>query len=160
MSTGGIDLGVATGPHATQVPETASIRLQRPLAHVVLLIGSPKPSSQPFHHKDAPMSKTPKNPFATIDPMQLEKVAGGASRVSSRSGGNNDQLTQMLTSVTDSIKDLASSQNSGGMDPMMMMMMMMMMGGGGGGGGGAPAQAAPPPQAPVINISTDVRRRY
>ena len=104
------------------------------------------------HHKD---------PFATIDSSQLDKVAGGASRVSSRTGGNNDQLMTMLTQVTDSIKDLAKGQSSGGMDPMMMMMMMMMMGGGGG-GGGAPAAAAPPsaPPPPVINISTNVHRRW
>jgi hypothetical protein len=102
------------------------------------------------HHQD---------PFATIDLNQLDKVAGGASRVSSRTGGSNDQLTTMLTQVTDSIKDLAKNQSSGGMDPMMMMMMMMMMGGGGGGGGAAPVAAAPPPQQPVINISTNVRRR-
>jgi hypothetical protein len=107
------------------------------------------------------MSKS-KPTFTAIDPMQLDKVAGGASRVSARSGGGNDQLTAMLTQITSSIKDLASSNNSGGFDPMMMMMMMMMGGGGGGGGGGAPAQAAPPPAAPppvpVINISTSVRR--
>ena len=38
----------------------------------------------------------------------------------------------MLSSITSSIKDLASSKNNQGMDPMMMIMMMMMMGGGGG----------------------------
>jgi hypothetical protein len=103
------------------------------------------------------MSKHHKDPFATIDPTQLNKVAGGASRVSSRAGGNDDQLMTMLTQVTDSIKDLAKNQSSGGMDPMMMMMMMM-MGGGGGGGGAAPVAAAPPPP-PVINISSSVRRR-
>ena len=104
------------------------------------------------------MSKHHKDPFATIDPTQLHKVAGGASRVSSRSGANNDQLMTMLNQVTDSIKDLAKNQSSG-MDPMMMMMMMMMMGGGGG-GGAAPVAAAPPPAAPpVINVSTNVRRR-
>ena len=103
------------------------------------------------------MSKHHNDPFATIDPTQLDKVAGGASRVSSRTSGSNDQLTTMLTQVTDSIKDLAKNQSSGGMDPMMMMMMMMMMGGGG--GGGAAPVAAPAPQPPVINVSTSVRRR-
>ena len=102
------------------------------------------------------MSKHHQDPFATIDLNQLDKVSGGASRVSSKSGGGDDQLMTMLTQVTDSIKDLAKNQSSGGMDPMMMMMMMMMMGGGGG-GGGAPAAAAPP--TPVVNISTCVRRR-
>ena len=93
--------------------------------------------------------------FASIDLDDLAKVSGGSSRVSSRAGGNDAQLTSMLTGITDSIKGLAS-QKQGGMDPMMMMMMMMMMGGGGGaGGGGAPAQAAPPqpPPLPVINVS-------
>jgi hypothetical protein len=104
------------------------------------------------------MSKHHKDPFATIDPTQLDKVAGGASRVSARTGGNNDQLMTMLNQVTDSIKDLAKGQ-SGGMDPMMMMMMMMMMGGGGGGGAAPVAAAPPPPPTPVINISTNVRRR-
>jgi hypothetical protein len=103
------------------------------------------------------MSKHTNDPFATIDPTQLGTVAGGASRVSSRTGGNNDQLMTMLTQVTDSIKDLAKGQSSGGMDPMMMMMMMM-MGGGGGGGGAAPVAAAAPAQPPVINISTSHRR--
>jgi hypothetical protein len=101
--------------------------------------------------KQAPM-------FASIDLNDLEKVSGGSSRVSSRAGGNDAQLTAMLTGITDSIKGLAS-QKQGGMDPMMMMMMMMMMGGGGGGGGGAPAAAAPPqpPPVPVINVSV---KRY
>ena len=77
--------------------------------------------------------------------------------MSARSGGDA-QLTQMLTQVTSSIKDLAANQNKGGMDPMMMMMMMM-MGGGGGGGGGQAAAAAPPPAAPAapplpqVNVS-------
>src|SRR5687768_14770337 len=98
----------------------------------------------------------PKNPsFDTIRNEDLEHVAGGASRVSSRSGGN-EQLTQMLTQVTSSIKDLAANQNKGGMDPMMMMMMMMM---GGGGGGGAQAAAAPPPPPPppVPQVSVSVK---
>ncbi len=89
--------------------------------------------------------------LTAIAPSLLAHVTGGASRVSSRSG-NNDQLTAMLTQVTSSIKDLAGSKQSTGMDPMM----MMMMGGMGGGGGGqqvaAAAPAAPPPQ-PNINVS-------
>ena len=104
------------------------------------------------------MSKSTPSPFTAIDPTQLDKVAGGASRVSSRSGGANDQLMLMLTQITDSIKGLSQSQNSGGMDPMMMMMMMMMGGGGGGGAAAPAAAAAPPPPAPVINVSTSVRR--
>jgi len=92
----------------------------------------------------------------------LVRVLGGASRVTSRSG-SNDQLTTMLTQITSSIQNL--SNNKGQMDPSMMMMMLMMMGGGGGGGGGAvaappPAPMAPPPPvptAPVVNISTSIR---
>jgi hypothetical protein len=100
------------------------------------------------------------DPFLSIDLNDLSKIAGGASRVTARSGGGgNDQLTLMMTQITDSIKQLATSQSSGS-DPMQMMMMMMMMGGmGGGGGGGAVAAPAPAPApAPVINISTTVKR--
>lgn len=99
-----------------------------------------------------------RDPFQSIDPTELAKVGGGASRVTARSTGN-DQLTAMLTQITQSIQAL--SQNNNQSDPMQMMLMMMMMGGMGGGGGGAvaappPAPAAPPP-APVINITTTVR---
>ena len=96
--------------------------------------------------------------FAAIDPSDLTKVSGGSSRVSSKAGGDDQQLTLMLTQITDSIKGLAGNQQQG-MDPMMMMMMMMMMGGRGG-GGAAPAAAAAtapqPPPLPVINVN--VRR--
>jgi hypothetical protein len=90
--------------------------------------------------------------FSSIADTDLDRVAGGASRVSSRTGGGNDQIMQTLNQVTSSIKDLAGSKSSG-MDPMMMMMMMMM--GGGGGGGAAAAAPPPPPPAPppAINIS-------
>jgi len=99
---------------------------------------------------------TPKDPFQSIDVGQLSQVAGGASRVTARSN-SNDQLTAMMTQITQSIQAL--SQNNNQSDPMQMMMMMMMMGGMGGGGGGA-AAAPPPaaPQPPVINISTTVKR--
>jgi hypothetical protein len=100
------------------------------------------------------MSK--KNKLTTIKTADLEHVAGGASRVSARSGGN-EQLTTMLTQVTSSIKDLATNQNKGGMDPMMMMMMMMMGGGGGGGGAAAPAPAAPPPPPPLPQVNVSIR---
>jgi hypothetical protein len=93
------------------------------------------------------------DPFSSIANSDLDRVAGGASRVSSRTGGSNDQVTQMLTQITSSIKDLAGTKSSG-MDPTMMMMMMMMGGGGGGGGAVAAAPApAPPPPTPAINIS-------
>jgi len=108
-----------------------------------------------------PSKPTPDDPFMSIDTDQLDKVAGGATRVTARSSAADDQLTQMLTSITDSIKQLATNNNQS--DPMQMMMMMMMMGGMGGGGGGAaaaPPPAPPPqPQMPVINITTSVRRR-
>jgi hypothetical protein len=113
------------------------------------------------------MSKpTQHDPFPSISTRDLDKVAGGASRVTLHSSSSNDQLTQMLTQITDSIKAL--SQNNSQSDPSQMLMMMMMMGGlgggGGGGGGGVPMaapqpmpQAAPTP-APIINISTTVKR--
>ena len=105
------------------------------------------------------MPKT-KDPFASISADDLNKVAGGAARVTSRSSSANSEITTLLSQVTNSIKDLAG-QKSGGMDPMMMMMMMMMMGGGGGGGGAVAAPApAPAPTPPVINISTSVKRGW
>jgi hypothetical protein len=93
----------------------------------------------------------------SIDASELTKVAGGASRVTARSNSSTDQLTAMMTQITQSIQAL--SQNNNQSDPMQMMMMMMMMGGMGGGGGAAAAPApAPAPQPPVINISTTVKR--
>jgi hypothetical protein len=99
--------------------------------------------------------------FGSIPSNDLIRVKGGASRVTSRSSGN-DQLTTMLTQITSSIQNLSGNKSSQS-DPMTMMMMMMMMGGGpgGGGGGGAQVAAAPPPPAgpppgPVVNISTRI----
>lgn len=92
-------------------------------------------------------------PLATIDTDALEAVSGGATRVSGK--GGDAELTAMLTSIGNSIKDLAASKNSsGGGDTMQMMLMMLMMGGMGGGGGGvaAPGIASPP----VINVDTSV----
>lgn len=98
------------------------------------------------------------DPFMSIDAQQLENVAGGAARITARTSGASSEMMTMLTSIGDSIKSLASSQNQG-QDPMQMMMMMMMMGGMGGGGGQAAAAAPPPaPPPPTINISTNVRR--
>ena len=88
------------------------------------------------------------DPFSSIATADLDRVAGGASRVSSRTGAGNEQITQ----ITSSIKDLAGAKSSG-MDPMMMMVMMMMGGGGGSGGGAAAAAAPPPPPPPAINVS-------
>lgn len=92
--------------------------------------------------------------FVSVETEQLATVAGGASRVSSRSSGGDAELTAMLTQIGSSIKDLAAAKNtnSGG-DTMQLMMMMLMMGGGGGGGGGIAATAAAPP---VVNVSTGV----
>jgi hypothetical protein len=99
------------------------------------------------------------DPFVSIDENQLETVSGGAARVASggSTSDSNDALLTMLTSIGDSIKDLAANRNSGGGDQMMqMMMMMMMMGGLGGGGGGA--VAAPPPQQPTyVEVSAQGR---
>ncbi len=92
----------------------------------------------------------PKTDFEPITSEDLTTVAGGASRVSSKS---SDDLTAMLTQITSSIKDLASSKNTG-TDPMQMMLMMMMMGGMGGGGGGG--FASPVAGPPVINVDTGV----
>jgi len=97
-----------------------------------------------------------KNLFSSIASNDLTSVSGGASRVSSRSSGSSDQLTTLMTQITSSIKDLGANKNRS--DPMQMMMMMMMMGGGGGGGGSVAAAPPPPPPAPVVNISTNVRR--
>jgi len=96
------------------------------------------------------------NLFGSITPSDLVRVLGGASRVTSRSG-SNDQLTTMLTQITSSIQNLSNNKQQ--MDPTMMMMMMMMGGGGGGGGQVAAAPPPPPPApaAPVVNISTSVR---
>src|SRR5206468_3438228 len=96
-------------------------------------------------HQGKPAMSNQKDPFVSIDTNELEKVAGGAARVASSgsSNGTNDQLMQMLTSIGDSIKDLAKNNNSGGGDQMTtMLMMMMMMGGMGGGGGGGGGFAA------------------
>jgi len=99
---------------------------------------------------------TARDPFQSIDTNELSKVAGGASRVTARSNSSNDQLTAMLTEITQSIQAL--SQNNNQSDPMQMMMMMMMMGGMGGGGGAAAAPPPAAPQPPVINVSTTVKR--
>lgn len=104
---------------------------------------------------------TPPDPFQSIDLSSLSQVSGGASRVTARStSGSSDQLTMMMSQITQSIQAL--SQNNNQSDPMQMIMMMMMMGGMGGGGGGAvaaaPAPPPAPPPAPVINISTTVKR--
>ncbi len=96
------------------------------------------------------MSKPSTPRFVSIDRVQLHAISGGAAKSS------NDQLTTMLSSITDSIKDLAGSKNQQ-QDPMQMVMMMTMMGGGKR-GGAAPAAAVAAPPSSVVNISTTVRR--
>jgi hypothetical protein len=98
------------------------------------------------------MSTEPKNDFDAIDPAALETVAGGAARGSSK--GGDAELTALLTNITSSIKDLASS-NKNQTDPMQLMLMMLVMGGFGGGGGGAIAAPVAAP-TPVINVDTAV----
>lgn len=100
----------------------------------------------------------PMHKFSSIADRDLHRVNGGASRVSSRSGDSNAQITQMLTQVTSSIKDLGAAKNSGS-DPMMMMMMVMMMGGGGGGGGAAAAAPPPPPEPPKPSVNISVSHK-
>ena len=95
--------------------------------------------------------------FAPIETAELNSVTGGGTR---GSGGDDSKLQLMLTSITDSLKDVANSKNtSSGSDQMMpMMMMMMMMGGGGGGGAAAAAAAPPPPPPPATVVKVNVRR--
>jgi hypothetical protein len=92
-----------------------------------------------------------KDPFVSISAEDLDAVAGGAARVASGGSGSdsNDQLLTMLTSIGDSIKDLARNNNGGGGGDMMQMMMMMMMMGGMGGGA---AVAAPPQQPTYVEV--------
>jgi len=85
----------------------------------------------------------------TIDTQELSNVAGGVSK--------NDQLTTTLTSVQNSIKDLASQKSSSGNDLLVPMAMMMAFN-----RPQAPTVvatgAAPAAGGPVINISNRVRR--
>jgi hypothetical protein len=94
----------------------------------------------------------PRAAIATIDRELLAGVAGGTSRVTARSG-SDDQLQTMLSQITSSISQLASNKNQS--DPTQMLLMMMMMGGLGGGGGGYVAQPAAA-AAPVVNVDTSV----
>lgn len=93
----------------------------------------------------------------SIDREALAQVSGGAR--STARGGSDDQLTQLLTQITSSIKDLANTRNQD--DPTQMLLLMMMMGGfgGGGGGGGVVAAPAAPASPPVINVDTSVLSR-
>jgi bacteriocin-like protein len=87
----------------------------------------------------------------TLNTNELETVAGGASK--------SDQLTQTLTTVQSSIKDLAASKNNSSNDMMLPMVMMMAM--------NRPAPtvvttgaAAPVAAGPIVNISNRIGRRW
>ena len=58
-----------------------------------------------------------KDPFVSIDDTKLEGVSGGAARgAATTSGTANDQMMTMLTSIGNSIKDLAGNNNGGDSD--------------------------------------------
>jgi hypothetical protein len=87
-----------------------------------------------------------------LDQTELTTVVGGTTRAT------NDQITQQLTALQTSIKDVASNTtSSGGNNTFMLLAMMMAMrpqqptvv------AAGAPVAAAP---SSVVNISTRVRR--
>jgi hypothetical protein len=93
------------------------------------------------------MPTQPTDSIETIEPALLARVAGAAT-------SSSDQITAVLTQITSSIKDLASSKNQS--DPTQLLMMMMLMGGLGGGGGGGTYVAGPAAGPPVINVDTSV----
>jgi hypothetical protein len=68
------------------------------------------------------------SPFIAISPSDLCDVIGGATRVASGGGtqDNNTALLQTVTQLQSSISDLAKN-NQGGDQTMMPMMMMMAM---------------------------------
>lgn len=84
-----------------------------------------------------------------LNPTELTTVVGGTTK--------NDQITQQLTTLQTSIKDVATNANGGSSNNTFMMMAMAMamrpqptvI------AAGAPVAAAP---GPVVNISTRVRR--
>ena len=93
----------------------------------------------------------------TIDTTDLVNVSGGVSTRSS----SNDAITQSLTTLQSSIKDIANKPKDD--NSMLFLVMAMSMNRSSPtvvAGGGAPAYAAGPPVAagPVINVSTRVRR--
>jgi hypothetical protein len=86
----------------------------------------------------------------TITTDVLDTVTGGTSSTTSA-------VTQQLTALQGSIKDLATAQTAKpAQDPSTMLMMMMALRPQ---GGGQTVVAAPPvAAAPVINVDTRVRR--
>ena len=94
--------------------------------------------------------------FASIPTHTLSTVTGGKT-------DSDAQLTAMLTTIGDSIKQLSENKNK--TDPTQMIMMMMMMGGMGRGGGTQVAAAPPPEAAPapaaapnIVNVNVGRRR--
>lgn len=82
-----------------------------------------------------------------ITQNELENVTGG--------GKTSDAVNQQLTALQGSIKDLASAQsNNKSSDPTTMLVMMMALRP----QPQAAVVAAPAAAAPVVNISTRVRR--
>jgi hypothetical protein len=98
---------------------------------------------------------TTKPTFADVQAEELTQITGGGTR---GAGGDDSKLQLMLTSITDSIKEVANGKNNSGNDMMPMMMMMMMMGGGGGSSATVAAAPPPPPQQPGTVIKVNVRR--
>ncbi len=87
-----------------------------------------------------------------ISPTELTTVTGGTTKT--------DQITQQLTTLQASLKDIATASNGGGNNNMFMLLAMMMMMRPqptvvAGGGGGPPFMFA---AGPVINVSTRFRR--
>jgi hypothetical protein len=97
-------------------------------------------------------------PFSSIARHSLAHVSGGTARTASSSSDVDSKLQLMLTQISDSIKDVANSQNNNSSNQMMPMMMMMMMMGGGGGGGAAAAPPPPAPAAAPTYVKVNVRR--
>jgi hypothetical protein len=87
-----------------------------------------------------------------LSPTALSQVTGGTT-------STNDQITQQLTALQSSIKDIASPNNNNNSSQTMMMMVMMMamrpQTNVVAAGGPPPAYAAAP--GPVVNIATRVR---
>ena len=90
----------------------------------------------------------------TITTLALSHVNGGTK---------SSDLTTALTSIQSSIKDVATSKNSGGLDSTTMLMLAMTMGQKNNGPtvvAGAPAAAPVVAGGPIVNISTRVRRGW
>lgn len=87
-----------------------------------------------------------------ISALALSTVTGGSTSRSS----TNDQITQQLTALSSSIKDVASAPKQDN-SMMMMAMMMMMRPQTNVVASGPPPVAVAAPAGPVVNIATRVR---